>query len=206
MKNVELPERLAKAFRNEHYLAINKARMDHLESLAIDWKGKNVLDLGAGIGDFSGWLIEKGAQVMSFDGREENCEIMRARGLKPYCLNLDGLMRFEHHDIAFCYGLIYHLESPWKLLRCLAGSIPILLLETRIVPSCKVEHEPEEDPSQSITGKAFIPSKEWLDGALAVLWGGVLIPPQPNHPEYRNGQRIVMMATNEEELCRSYRS
>ena len=202
MKNVELPERLAKAFRNEHYLAINKARMDHLESLNINWKDKSFLELGAGIGDFTEWLTEHGAIVTAIDGRRENVDYLLQLGYDAYWLDLNERHEFrfelrERFDIAFCYGLLYHLTRPWNLLRSLY-CIPTLLLETRIAETFHDEYEPNDDPSQSITGHAFIPTRDMLWGALSISWQDVGIPiPLPLHDEYKKEQRIVFRAQGE---------
>src|SRR5207344_1132901 len=49
--------------------AINRARQQHLASLGLDLAGKNVLEVGAGIGLHTPFFLERGCDVTVTDGR-----------------------------------------------------------------------------------------------------------------------------------------
>jgi hypothetical protein len=63
-------------FHSERYLLHNRKRLEHLESLNIDFKDKTIFEVGAGIGDHTNYLIFKGcSKNFSTEGRNDNLEI-----------------------------------------------------------------------------------------------------------------------------------
>ncbi len=117
--------------------AINRARMEHLASLQLPIAGKRVLDVGCGVGHLAARLEKLGAQVTCLDGREENIAELRRRypQFPAHVANveLDPLSALGHFDVAFSYGLLYHLENPAAALRNMAAAADeLLLLETII--------------------------------------------------------------------------
>jgi len=149
-------------FDTPEALELNRARIEHLESLNLDLKGKRVLDVGCGVGHFSKWFDSKGALVSCVDARIDNIHriqdissLLWARAEHigmfdietdgPYiaarsragCMRSDGpqldLCLNGPFDIVFCYGLLYHLENPLRALRNMAALCDgMLLLETII--------------------------------------------------------------------------
>src|ERR1700678_4012140 len=60
-------------------LALNAARMDHLESLGLPLRGKRVLDLGCCVGHLGIRLQQMGCSVVCVDGRAQNIENLQMR-------------------------------------------------------------------------------------------------------------------------------
>ena len=50
-------------------IALNRARLAHIESLHLDIRGRSVLDVGAGLGYLAQFFAER---VVCTEGREEN--------------------------------------------------------------------------------------------------------------------------------------
>lgn len=65
--------------RTERWQRINRRRLEHLASLRLPVEGRNVLELGPGIGDLTDFFLERGCAVTAVDGRAEMLEVMRAR-------------------------------------------------------------------------------------------------------------------------------
>ena len=61
-------------------LALNAARMDHLESLGLPLKGKRALDLGCGVGHLGIRLQQMGCSVLCVDGRAQRCAGRQVEG------------------------------------------------------------------------------------------------------------------------------
>jgi hypothetical protein len=66
-------------FDTPEALALNDARMTHLESLGLGLAGKRVLDVGAGVGHLAVRLEKMGCSVVCVEGRPENVESLRQR-------------------------------------------------------------------------------------------------------------------------------
>ncbi len=131
-------------------LAINDARMSHLESLGLALAGKRVLDAGCGVGHLASRLERMGCRVVCVDGREANIASLRTRypTLEAHVANVENepLARFGRFDAVFSYGLLYHLENPLEGLRNLESVCDeLMLLETIIcdheLPLVRVEDE-----------------------------------------------------------------
>jgi 2-polyprenyl-3-methyl-5-hydroxy-6-metoxy-1,4-benzoquinol methylase len=97
-------------------LALNEARMRHLESTGLDLAGKRVLDVGAGVGHLAARLLKMGCSVFCVEGRPGNVASMRARYPQLQgavgSVETEPLSRFGEFDVVFSYGLLYHLENP----------------------------------------------------------------------------------------------
>ncbi|MBL7145631.1 MAG: class I SAM-dependent methyltransferase [Phycisphaerae bacterium] len=68
-----------KAFLSDYYQLHNQKRLEHLASLGLDISDSTVLEVGAGIGDHTGFFLDRDCQVVSTDARPENLEILRNR-------------------------------------------------------------------------------------------------------------------------------
>lgn len=155
--------------------SINKARLGHLASLNLDFRGKRVLDVGCGVGHLGGFFEERGGSVVGVDARPEN--VGRLRALYPerqaHVANVESRMLTElgRFDIVFCYGLLYHLENPIAALRNIAACCKdILLLETVITddarPVLLLVDEPSETKNQAVSGFGCRPSPAFVTMAL----------------------------------------
>ena len=116
-------------FDTPEALQLNKARMEHLESLGLPFEGASVLEVGCGVGHFTKWLLETMKvmpPVVCVDARAENIEQLRERivdGAEAFQIELEqeALPNFAF-DIVLCYGFLYHLENPLAVLRKLKAA------------------------------------------------------------------------------------
>ena len=60
------------AFRNPAYLRMNARRLEHLAGLGLPIAGRDVLEVGAGIGDLTSFFLDRGCQVTAIEPRAEN--------------------------------------------------------------------------------------------------------------------------------------
>lgn len=125
-------------FEAPHTLAIVEARLAHLESLNLPLAGRKALEVGAGVGNLTGWFVERGCTVVSTDGREENVREHQRRfpDIPALVVDLDepgshlGLGTF---DLVVCYGVLYHVRDPRQVLTDLAAVCSgMLLVETEV--------------------------------------------------------------------------
>lgn len=183
-------------FDSPDAVAINKARMAHLDSLGLPLAGKSILDVGSGVGHLAQYFVEQGCHVTCVDGRRENIAALRARypDMTAYVANVDtdSLLVFGQFDIVFCYGLLYHLENPVGALRNMARVTRELLLVESIVtdypePMLRLEDEPVETLNQAVGGLGCRPSPAFV--AMVLARAGFqhvyapLIP--PDHPDFQ---------------------
>ena len=208
-------------FDKEHYHALNVAREAVVKRLLVEQFAplnlKSAIDVGCGVGHFSNLLSSLGLRVTGVDAREEN--ILEARSRFPdiefsvadaeHC----GVEQFGQFDLVLCFGLLYHLENPFRVIRNLVGmSSRLALLEGMVYPS------PEPIMSlldenicndQGVNYVAFYPSEACM--AKMLVRSGLVncyVPsPMPDHPNYqfqKNGFRIrSMMAASREPIAGS---
>ena len=176
-------------------LALNRARLEHLESLGLDLTGKRVLEVGAGIGLLTKFFEDRDCKVLSTDAREENLKEMKRRfsHREVRILDLDvetdltGLGKFE---IVFCYGTLYHLLRPESALRSLAGvCTEMILLETVVAPwSGKEIALMVESPlfNQAKSSIGCRPTRLWVLETLKECFGYAYVSRyQPAHADFR---------------------
>jgi FkbM family methyltransferase len=163
-------------FHRHDYLELNRARLEHLESLALPIEGKSIVELGAGIGDLTPFLLSKSQRVTAIEGRSQDVTIMQGRypredypGLQIVQMDVSAPRHLPEapYDVVFCYGLLYHLQNPAAFLDWLKEITGgLLLLETRV--SCGVgpgPHPVTEDrgiPSRALEESGCRPDREWL--------------------------------------------
>jgi SAM-dependent methyltransferase len=155
-------------------LLINEARKSFLETLLPDLVKEgsitNALDVGCGFGFFSGYLKEYGLKVMAIDGRPENVVEARRRNpdveLKVCDVEDPSIVSLGRYDLVFCFGLLYHLENPFRAVRNLASLTgKVLLVETVIAPTRSLAtflYEEEQKQDQGLNYIALIPSESWF--------------------------------------------
>lgn len=180
-------------FDKQEALEINRARLEHLESVDLPVQGKSVLDVGCGVGHLAQFFVEKGCQVFCIDGRDENIASLQARypGLKSAVVNIeeDKLSSYGLFDIVFCYGLLYHLESPAFALKNIASACKELLL----VETCITDHsrpllqwvEETATCSQSLTGIGSRPTPSYivialLNAGFSYVYTPLIVPDYPD--------------------------
>jgi hypothetical protein len=189
-------------FRSDYYRRYNHRRLEHLASLRLDLFGKDVIELGAGIGDLSTFFLDRACSVMSLEPRPENVSTMlkirqhiAATGYQEAArwqivhAGVDEIDGFRPFDVVFCYGLLYHLRDPLKALQLMAKCCSdMAIIETCVSmdrsESLVVAEEPEDRPSQSIQLVGCRPSRLWLFNRLRELFQYVYVPSiQPSHEE-----------------------
>lgn len=193
-------QQLLEVFDTPEALALNQARLDHLDSLGFDFTGKVVFDVGCGVGHLSGFFLERGAKcVVAIDARAENVRATRRRFASQDRISItrrdvstlhvfNGMIR---PDVCLCYGLLYHLREPFEAIRNLAATGADLLLIESIVcdspePILVVERENPEVPNQSLTSYAARPSFVLLEELLLDAGFHLYLPLRvPDHPDFR---------------------
>jgi len=183
-------------FDMPHTVALNKAELAHLATLDLPLRGKTVLEVGAGVGKLTHFFIERGCDVISTDGRSENVEEMKRRNLGQVKIEAVDLMSKRSHDhlgtfdIVFCYGVLYHVNNPGRVLRDLATVCDeMLLLSTCVYPhdTGEVVYVWEHDGrDQSLANVGCRPARDWVMAELRKYFRFVYVTvTQPNHPQYK---------------------
>lgn len=183
-------------FRTQHYLRHNQRRLEHLASLRLPIVDKTVLEAGAGVGDMTGFFLDRGCSVTALEGRRENLAEFRIRhpDIDSYCIDLDApphdhdVLR-RRYDVLFCYGLLYHLAEPRRMLDAFCPIVDLLLLETCVSPGQADELNPCAElshvVSQSMHGRGCRPTRYWIYHQLQRHFPFVYTcATQPSHPEF----------------------
>jgi SAM-dependent methyltransferase len=172
---------------------INRARLEHLATLGLPLDGKQILEVGAGIGLLGEFFEARGCRVVSIDGRQDNVAEMRRRFPHREVRQLDldaehDLAALGRFDLAFCYGILYHLAQPADTLRALANVADGLLLETCVTPGSHVDVHPVREGAsvnQALAGIGCRPTRPWIMEQLSSQWGhSYTTVDQPNHPDF----------------------
>lgn len=183
-------------FDMPHTVALNKAELKHLATLGLPLEGKTVLEVGAGVGNLTHFFIRRRCDVTSTDGRPENVEEMKSRNLGLLHVEVVDLMSDRSHDhlgrfdIVFCYGVLYHVGNPARVLRDLAAVCDeMFLLSTCVWPEDidgvvnRWEHKGRD---QSLYQTGCSPGRPWVMAQLREYFPYVYhTVTQPDHPQYR---------------------
>ncbi|HEX7215497.1 MAG TPA: methyltransferase domain-containing protein [Methylomirabilota bacterium] len=193
-------------FHNNHYLRINQRRLEHLASLELPLSGQTVLELGAGIGDLSTFFLDRGNEVTSVEARAENVDGMRANIAAYYGphsseaagrhrivrldLDKDDTASLGRFDIVHCYGILYHLRDPARLIHLMGATCRSLCLVETCVSlgaGSAINPTPEDAAhvSQAYDGAGCRPTRAWVMDALKSVFPHVYVPTtQPSHEEF----------------------
>lgn len=174
---------------------MTQARMDHLAGLGLSFWHRRVLEVGAGIGNLTGFFKQSGCQIISTDGRFQNVNTMRKRhpDWEVYVADLNSPgshNHLGHFDVIFCYGVLYHIADPERVLTDLAAVCNgLFLLETMVWPMDDGQiHPASENPvliDQSLDGRGCRPARDWLWNTLQSLFPFVYASrTQPDHAQY----------------------
>jgi SAM-dependent methyltransferase len=159
------------AFRQPYYLRLNSRRLEHLTSLGLPLAGRSVLEVGAGVGDLTGYFVDRGCSVVATEARPENLAALRDEqpDVDARLLDLDAPdPAFDvSAEIVFCYGLLYHLARPAEALAFLRERCSrMLLLETWVSPGPGVSLNPVPETRSSVTqafgGSGCRPTRGWV--------------------------------------------
>ncbi|MEO1193392.1 MAG: class I SAM-dependent methyltransferase [Pseudomonadota bacterium] len=190
-------------FRTTNYVRHNMRRLEHLTSLGLPLEGREILELGAGIGDHTAYFLDRGCKVLAIEGRDDNIDYMRDAlvSLKRYQEGKDFRLllgdlddprpiKVPAHDVVYCYGLLYHVSAPARLVRWMARKCTnLLLLETCVSyhderPGRKKD-EDIDCPTQALHGQGSRPSRPELLAWLKQGFEYVYFPvTQPAHEQF----------------------
>jgi len=181
-------------FHSEDYLRHNHRRLEHLVSLGLSIRDSSVLEVGAGIGDHSEFFIDRGCPIVITEGRPENVELLRSRYPTLDVRHLDMESPYldtnELFDIVYCYGLLYHINTPLEAIEFMSKHTKnLLLLETCVSfgdeEAINFVQEDEKYPSQSTSGYGCRPTRSWIYNQLKQHFEFVYMPiTQPNHEQF----------------------
>jgi hypothetical protein len=193
-------------FHSNHYLRINQRRLEHLASLQLSLSHSRVLELGAGIGDLTTFFLDRDNEVTSVEARAENIECMRANVAAYY--GAYSSRAPEHHrivrldldkedgkflgqfEIVHCYGVLYHLREPLRLIHLMDATCQRLcLVETCVSFGAEAAINPTAEDvslaSQAFDGAGCRPTRAWIFDSLKSVFPHVYVPTtQPNHEEF----------------------
>ena len=162
-------------FDQDYYLAINEARWEMAKPVIAQIKTTisldTCLDVGCGPGWFTDKLVNLGLKVQGIDGREELIAIANQRVSTADFRQLDvesktAMSTLQPADLVFCFGLIYHTENPFRVIRNVVSlTQKILFIESMVIPvdepiSWLVTEGNNE--TQGLTYHAMIPSSNCL--------------------------------------------
>jgi 2-polyprenyl-3-methyl-5-hydroxy-6-metoxy-1,4-benzoquinol methylase len=205
-------------FDQKHTIDICEKRKDTLDALLpgliAEYSLKNALDVGCGIGYFSGYLETLGLDVVALDGREENIDEARERyqGVDFLVFDVENpdVRELGAFDLVLCLGLLYHLENPFQAIRNMqALTKKILVVESMITPvtepvAALVDEGKIED--QSLRYIAFMPSESCIVKMLyhAGFENVYRVSPLPDHQDFHNSfsykKRRTMLVASSQEL------
>jgi hypothetical protein len=129
-------------FHNSHYYWMNEVRWRIFLQCGLDLSGKTIFEPGAGIGDQTEWLLNRGVQkVFVSEARETNLNIIKKR------FNLDSRVTILRGDLEtslgspdylfsadfiFMWGVYYHIFDPipeFPILRKLSQIAPLIAFD-----------------------------------------------------------------------------
>ena len=187
-------------FDQHHYDLLNRARGDVVSQILGQLKPtlnlETAIDVGCGLGHFSGLLSSLGFHVTGVDGRSENVHESARRfpATQFFKINVEDaqITQLGTFDLVFCFGLLYHLENPLLAIRNLRGITKSLLLVEGLVypgndPIMGLVDETEYE-DQGLRNFAFYPTEACLVKMLyragyANVYRFLMLPA---HPEYQD--------------------
>jgi hypothetical protein len=182
------------SFVSDPYQRHNRRRQEHLATLGLPLAGRRVLEIGAGIGDHTGFFVDRGCVVTSTDGRAECVDAIRRRfpGVRTalYDANKEPPVELEPHEVVYAYGVLYHLHDPGRAIRAMARLCSgMLLLETCVSAGSEsrlvAAKEATDDPTQALDGRGCRPTRQWVWDRLSEQFPCVyLTATQPWHEEF----------------------
>lgn len=121
-------------FDQYDYAGWREARFDFIVRHygAAFFRGKTLLEVGAGYGHLGNMFHGLGAIVTCTDGREENVKGIRERFplLSSFVCDLENDFPPGHFDICIHTGVLYHLDNSESAIRRACASSDHLVLET----------------------------------------------------------------------------
>jgi hypothetical protein len=202
-----------RSFYQTPCIEINTARLDHLNKLQLPLEKKTVLEVGSGPGLLTHFFTEKGCKTLSLEGRKENVDAFKINNPNSEAIVFDcessDWSSIKQADICFCYGLLYHLSTPFEFLRNVSTKVKeFIIIETAISNGASdnginIVDESIGDYAQALNGFGCRPTRKFLWDALKSIYPYVYMPVfQPEHEDfpksYTNGgtQRMIVIGSN----------
>lgn len=183
------------AFNYQEALDINKMRIEHLDSLNLNFNNKTVLETGCGgRGDVTKYLLSKNAIVTLNDYRLENIislleSLNKILDNNTWDLN-KTLPLDKKFDIIVCFGTLYHLNKPEDTIVNLSQLCNEFMILSTITngqndESINITSEDIHIPNQAGDGMGCRPGRLFLYNTLRQHFRYVyLIKTQPNYHEF----------------------
>ena len=141
-----------------------------LEELRRKLDLSSAADVGCGVGYFSKFLHDSGLRVTGIDGREQNIEECKRRYPEiAFCRgDVEDLysQQLGAFDLILCFGVLYHLENPFRAIRNLYSlTQKVLLVESMCAPGTKPSMELLDEYrniNQGLNYVAFYPTESCL--------------------------------------------
>ncbi len=203
-------------FDTELYQRLNSASRACVENLLSELRGqmdlKTAADIGCGLGYFSGFLHSLGFQVTAVDGREENANEGRRRypDVKFITANAEDLplVGIQTYDLVLCFGLLYHLENPFRAIRHLSTiTSKVLLVESMCAPGIEPSLQLLDEyygEDQGLNYVAFYPTESCLvkmlyQAGFPFVYGFSSPPDLPFYHggRWRKKERTMLVASKE---------
>lgn len=214
---MSLPESI---FHHWIYQACNKARFDHFDWMNFDLSNKTVLELAAGIGDHTEYLLNKNAIVTAVEGRQCNFDILKSKyedRVTVALLDIETDIYYlnSQFDYIYAYGILYHLSEPFRVLEHLSKLAPTIFIDTCIAKTHledeigEIWNEDRSQPHYSIGDKSLFPGIKQLRSNLESIFKHIYYPIKvPNHSAFVSDwnklkempaeARIIIVASNVE--------
>ena len=151
---------------------ISEQRQVSLDALLQDLRPalplKTALDAGCGIGHFSKHLADLGLTVTGIDARADNIAEAHKRyaGIDFQAQDIEdpSIQRLGKFDFILCFGLLYHLENPFRAVRNLAALTgSVLMIESMVAPNSSLS-----SGSKLLIPPGTLPAKFTTAGAFFV--------------------------------------
>jgi SAM-dependent methyltransferase len=191
-----------------------RARVEFIRSFLASIQGQlslqSALDVGCGVGYFSGFLRELGLEVVGIDGRNENVEEAKRRfpDIRFFACVAETLpvSQIACADLVLCVGLLYHLENPFRAIRNLhAWTRNLLIVEGMCIPGTTAVMELLDERTlqdQGLNYVAFYPTEASLVKMLyrsgfPFVYRFLRLPAHPLYDEsvMRQRQRTMLAAS-----------
>lgn len=205
---------MSQPFVFDGYGSISERRKEFLEwlmpELKVDHAFKSALDVGCGVGCFSHFLHGRGLSVTGLDARADNIAEAKRRypDIPFHVRNVEdpGMQELGTWDMVLCFGLLYHLENPFRAIRNLhALTKQFAVIESMVIPcqppvAAFVDEVSGED--QGLAYVAFVPSESCLVRMLYSAGFAAVYKPVrlPEHEDFKASfahkrKRTVLVAS-----------
>jgi SAM-dependent methyltransferase len=177
---------------------------------------KTAVDVGCGLGYFSGVLKSFGFDVTAVDGHQQNVDEEQLRNPDIRFLRFDAedpeMRSLGKFDLVFCFGLLYHLENPLLAIRHLQAMTGTLLLAEGVIfpgdsPTMGLVDEVSSD-DQGLNHIAFYPTEACLQkmfycAGLRFVYRFTTLPDHPDYHRKMSTPKIRTMLAASHQLITS---